>query len=131
MGMDHDEDVRDLVEGVNYARIATLLPDGSPHSVPVWIGFAGDQIAVLTSPGSRKARNLDRDPRVAISITDHERPFVMAQIRGRVVERVTGEPAWTIIDRLSQKYIGQPYPQRTDRIVYLIEPEHAAATSFG
>jgi PPOX class probable F420-dependent enzyme len=120
-----------LLEGPNYAHVATVLPDGSPHSVPVWIGVEGSRIAFLTSPDSRKARNLARDPRVAISITDHEQPFAMAQIRGRVAERLEGDEAWTIIDRIAHKYLGQPYPLRTDRVVFLIEPEHARAQTFG
>ncbi|TMD19189.1 MAG: PPOX class F420-dependent oxidoreductase [Chloroflexi bacterium] len=124
-------DVRALLDGPNVAHVATLLPDGGPHSVPVWIGLEGNRIVFLTSPGSRKARNLDRDPRVAISITDRNHPHTMAQVRGRVVERVEGDAAWTIIDRLSHKYIGQPYPLRTDRVVYLVDPERASAESFG
>jgi hypothetical protein len=55
----------------------------------------------------------------------------MAMVRGRVAERVEGDRAWEIIDRISQKYTGGPYPLRTDRVVFLIEPEHVAATSFG
>ena len=124
------DDIRALFDGPNYAHVATLLPDGAPHSVPVWVGLEGRRIAFLTSPASRKARNLVRDPRVAISITDHQRPFAMAQVRGRVVERVEGEAAWTVIDRISHKYTGQPYPLRTDRVVFLVEPEHAWAHTF-
>lgn len=63
-------DVRALFSGTNYAHIATRLPDGSPHSVPIWVGVEGDRIAFLTSPESRKARNLEHDPRVSVSITD-------------------------------------------------------------
>jgi PPOX class probable F420-dependent enzyme len=122
--------VRELLDGANTAHLATLLPDGSPHSVPLWIGIEGDKIAFLTGPGSRKARNVERDPRVSISITDRERPFTMAQIRGRVVERVDGDAAWAIIDRISAKYIGAPYPQRTGRVVYLVEPEHAQGAAY-
>ena len=55
----------------------------------------------------------------------------MAQVRGRVVERIEGDAAWTIIDRLSHKYIGQPYPLRMDRVVFLVAPERAWAQSFG
>ena len=124
-------EVRVLLDGPNVAHVATVLPDGGPHSVPVWIGVEGERIVFLTSPGSRKARNLERDPRVAISITDRNQPHSMAQVRGRVVERVEGDAAWIIIDRLSHKYIGQPYPLRTDRVVYMVEPERAWAESFG
>jgi PPOX class probable F420-dependent enzyme len=124
-------DVKRLVERPNYAHIATLMPDGAPHSVPVWIDLDGDNLAFLTGPGSRKARNLERDPRVAISIIDADQPNVSALIRGQVVERVEGDRAWKIIDRISQKYIGQPYPLRTDRIIFLIKPDHAQAVTFG
>ena len=87
-------DARRLLDGANIAHIATLLADGSPHSVPVWIGLEKDKIAVLTSPQSQKARNLGRDSRVAISITDRDQPTAMASLRGRVSEVVEGEPAW-------------------------------------
>lgn len=125
------EDVRALLVGANIAHLATVLPDGAPHSVPVWIGLEGDRIAFLTSPNSRKARNLAADPRIAISITDRQNPHSMAQIRGRVVQRVEGDDAWRIIDRMSNKYLGMPYPERSDRVVFLVEPTHASAMSFG
>ena len=119
------DDVRPYVEGPNLAHLATVLPDGAPHSVPVWVDFEGDRIAFLTDPDSRKGRNLARDPRVALSITLHDRPNAMAQIRGRVVEVVEGDAAWAIIDRLAEQYIGQPYPRELNRVVYLIEPERS------
>jgi PPOX class probable F420-dependent enzyme len=124
------EAVRTLFEGPNQAHIATLRPNGDPHTVPVWVGIEGDRIAFLTGPGSRKARNLEHDPRVAISITDREQPFTMAEISGRVTERLEGDAAFVVIDRISHKDIGQPYPLRADRVVYLVEPERAWAQSF-
>jgi PPOX class probable F420-dependent enzyme len=125
------DDVRTLFDGANQAHVATLLPDGAPHSVPVWVGVEGDLIAFLTSPGSRKARNLDADPRIAISITDRDKPFVMATVLGRVAERVEGGAAWEIIDRIAEKYIGGPYPLREDRVVFLVSPDRAWAQAFG
>jgi PPOX class probable F420-dependent enzyme len=125
------DDVRALFEGPNYAHVATLMPDGGPHSVPVWIAVEAGRVAFLTSPGSRKARNLERDPRVAISVTAHDQPFTMAGVRGRVVERLEGDPAWEVIDRISHKYTGAPYPLRTDRVVFLVEPEHAWMQAYG
>ncbi len=124
-------EARRLLDGPNLAHIATLLPDGSPHTVPVWVGREGQHLAVLTSPASRKARNLTRDPRVALSIADRERPTSMVSIRGRVAHVVDGERAWEIIDRISRSYIGRPYPLREGRIVFLIRVEHAFAQAFG
>jgi len=120
-----------LLDDVNFAHIATVLPDGAPHSVPVWIDREGDRIAVITSPGSRKARNLVRDPRVALSIIDHGQPYETALVRGRVTEVLEGDAAWPVIDRIAQKYTGRPYPTRTGRIVLLIVPEQSRAISFG
>ena len=53
--------VRTLFEGPNFAHVATVLPDGGPHTVPVWVGLEGNRIVFLTSPESRKARNLARE----------------------------------------------------------------------
>ena len=129
--MELPADVRALFEAPNYAHLATILPGGAPHTVPVWAGIDDGKIAFLTSPNSRKARNLAADPRVAISVTDRNQPYAMALVRGRVTARLEGEPAWDIIDRISRKYTGQPYPLRADRVVFLIEPEHARAQAFG
>jgi PPOX class probable F420-dependent enzyme len=123
-------DVRRLVEATNYAHLATVLPDGAPHAVPVWIGLEGDRVVFMTDPRSRKARNVAREPRVALSIVDQERPNVMAHIRGRVVATVDGDAGWAIIDRLSQQYIGAQDPLRTDRVAFLVEPDRAWAQSF-
>ena len=124
-------DVKRLLDRPNYAHVATLLPDGAPHTVPVWIAREREDVAILTGPGSRKARNTERDPRVAISLIDVDQPYASVLIRGRVVERIDGDRGWEIIDRISQKYTGQPYPLRTDRIVLLIKPDHAEAVIFG
>jgi PPOX class probable F420-dependent enzyme len=116
------DDVRPLFESMNLAHVATLLPDGSPHTVAVWIGIEGDHVYFFTQDGSRKARNLARDPRVAISAVDADNPYWTAWVRGRVVETLRGEPALVLIDRLAMRYTGKPFPMRTG-IVYLIEPE--------
>lgn len=124
------DEVRTLIESASPAHLATLLPDGAPHSVPLWVGLEDERIAFLTAPGSRKARNVERDPRVSISLTHADNPNAMAQIRGRATERVNGDRAWTIIDRIFLKYIGQPYPERTDRVVFLVTPDRAWGVAF-
>ena len=123
------DDVRALFEGANYAHLATVLPSGAPHSVPVWTGIEGEHVVFFTQPASRKARNLARDPRVAFSITDHDQPYRMAQVRGKVVRTVEGDEALEIIDRLAVKYTGDPFPMRSG-VVFLIEVEKVQAMTL-
>ena len=80
-------------------------------------------VAVLTGPGSRKARNLRRDPRIALSLTAPDNPYEPIIIRGTVVEWLEGEPAWEVVDRISEKYTGGPYPREQERVVALIETQ--------
>jgi PPOX class probable F420-dependent enzyme len=116
------DDVRSLFEGANFGHVATLMPSGAPHSVAVWVGLEGDRIAFFTQPASQKALNLAGDPRVAISITDHRKPYRTARIRGRLVETIEGDAALEVIDRLANRYTGKPFPMRSG-VVFLIEPE--------
>ena len=105
-------------------HVATVLPDGSPHSVPVWAIYEDGRIAIFTQPSSRKARNIARDPRVALSLVDFTNPYRTLHIRGRVVETVEGDDALAIIDRISQHYIGAPFPMRSG-VVFWIEPDRS------
>ncbi|HWF74959.1 MAG TPA: TIGR03618 family F420-dependent PPOX class oxidoreductase [Solirubrobacteraceae bacterium] len=118
-----DPDVRRVLAGTSIAHLATVLPDGSPHTVPLWVDTRGEKIVFLTGPRSRKARNLRRDLRMALSIAPVEDPFTPVIVRGRVVEWLEGDAAWEIIDRISTKYTGAPYPRREERVVAVIEPE--------
>src|SRR5678809_511184 len=94
--------VRRLLEGKNIAHVATLMRDGSPQVTAVWVDVEGDRILINTAEGRAKPRNVRRDPRVAISITDAQAPEIAAFIRGRVVE-ITTDGAAEHIDKLSRK----------------------------
>jgi PPOX class probable F420-dependent enzyme len=118
-----DPDVRRVLDGTSIAHLATVLPDGSPHTVPLWVDTRGEQVVFLTGPDSRKARNLQRDPRMALSIAPVDSPFTPVVVRGRVVEWLDGDAAWEIIDRIATKYTGAPYPRGEERTVAVIEPE--------
>ncbi|WP_328998346.1 pyridoxamine 5'-phosphate oxidase family protein [Kribbella sp. NBC_00709] len=63
-----DATIRRVLDGAAFAHLATILPDGSPHSTPVYAGTRGEQIVFFTGPGMEKAHNLRRDPRLALSI---------------------------------------------------------------
>jgi len=120
-----DSEIRELFERPNYGHLATLLRDGSPHSVPLWVDMEGDRVCFFTQTGSQKAKNLARDPRVAISILDQVNPYRMATVRGRVTETLEGEEALKVIDRLARKFTGEDFPMRSGN-VYLVEVEHVA-----
>ena len=118
------DDVRELLEGRNFAHVATVLPDGGPHTVPVWVDLEGDRIVFFTQTGSRKARNLERDGRVALSLVDASNPYRTAQIRGHVVEKRTGDEAELVIERLARKFTDEPFPWRSpNSVLYVVEPE--------
>ncbi len=120
------DDVRELFAGRNYAHLATTGPKG-PTSVPVWVDVEGDRLVFFTQRGSRKALNIGRDPRVALSVVDRDDPYRQADVRGRVVERLEGDAAIAAMDRLSQKYIGAPVPMRDPEttVAFLVEVDGA------
>ncbi|MFN8132866.1 MAG: PPOX class F420-dependent oxidoreductase [Solirubrobacteraceae bacterium] len=117
-------DVRALLEAPNFVHVATLMPDGSPHSVAVWAGLEAGRPYFFTQPASQKARNLGRDPRIAMSVVDRENPYRTGRLRGRVGDTVEGEAALALIDRLSRAYTGQDFPMRSG-VVFLIDVERS------
>jgi PPOX class probable F420-dependent enzyme len=118
-------DVRDLFDRPNYVHLATLRRDGSPRSWVVWAGVEGDRVLLCTDTGSLKAKDMQRDPRVSLSVVDLENPYSMAAIQGRVVE-MRPDPDNVYMDVLSHKYTAEPFPHRSPtRVCFVIEAEHA------
>ena len=124
-------EVKQLIDRPNFAHLATLMPDGSPQSVPVWIGREGEHLLVCTGEGSLKAKNTRRDPRVALSIVDFTNPYEEVQIRGRVVER-RADSSFKMMDAVSDKYTGKPFPFRSPegRVALVIEVEKVRYTKL-
>jgi len=120
-----NEEAIEIIEGKNFAYLATSMPDGSPHVSPVWIDRVGDVLLVNTVPGRIKQKNVSRDPRVAISITQEKNPYRHLFIRGKVVGQ-TQEGALNHINRLARKYLGKDYPWNDrNRVILRIEPQSA------
>jgi len=120
----------DLFEKRTIAHFSSLLPDGSPHVVPVWIDFDGTHLLVNTASGRRKTRNVRRDPRVALSMTDPDDPYRYLGVRGEVVE-VTTEGAVSHIDELARRYMGvEEYPnlgdEQGERVLIRVRVDHVA-----
>jgi PPOX class probable F420-dependent enzyme len=113
-----------LLDGTPIAHLASVLPDGAPHSVPVWVGTHEDHVAIMTGPRSQKARNLQRDPRVAISLTPPDDPYSPVVLRGCVVTWLSGEEGWAVVDAIAEKYIHAPYDRDQERVVGMIAVDH-------
>ena len=128
MAVDLPEKIRNALEGPQFWHLATVNPDGSPQVTTMWVKQKDGKILVNTALGRKKPRNIERDPRVALSWTDPENGYHSASIQGRVVDSYTGGEAEADIDSLAEKYIGQtPYPWRKpgeQRVTYVIEPTH-------
>lgn len=125
------EDYLDLFSKPAVGMLATLMPDGRPQVSPVWFDFDGRHILVNSAKGRQKDRNLERDPRISLCVTDPENPYRYLEVRGRVVE-VTEQGADEHIDKMAKKYLGQDkYPWRRGevRIIFKIEPEHTVTMS--
>jgi len=114
-----------LIDGKNFAFLATLQPDGSPHVTPMWIDHEGDMILMNTAMGRIKQRNVTRDPRVSIAIVDSNNPYDRIVMHGRVVSQ-TEQGAEAHIDKLAKKYTGANKYQKASptekRIILKIEP---------
>jgi len=121
-----EPEVLKLLEGKNFASFVTLLRDGSPHVAPTWIDHEEDTILINTAVGRLKAKNVRKDPRVALSIYDNENPYHMVAIRGKVID-LTTNGAEDHIDKLAKRYLGiDKYPRRSSdekRILIKIKAE--------
>jgi PPOX class probable F420-dependent enzyme len=118
--------VKQLLGKQAFAHLATVMPDGSPQVSPVWVDVEGDTILVNSAEGRLKDKNIQRDKRVALSLTNPENPYQAVMIRGRVTE-ITKQGADQHIDKMAKKYLGKDkYPGRAPgevRVLYKIEPE--------
>ncbi|HEV3070711.1 MAG TPA: PPOX class F420-dependent oxidoreductase [Solirubrobacteraceae bacterium] len=117
----------ELLQAKNFANVATLRRDGSVHTVPVWVDVQDGQPVLNTAEGRAWPRNLERDPRVTITVQNLENPYEYIMVRGHVSER-THEGADEHIDALAKKYLDQDsYPFRQpgeQRLIIRVEPDY-------
>jgi len=78
-----NDEIRRLLDGAHFAVLATLNPDGGPQTSAMWAGRDGEQVLFSTVAGRRKHRNLERDPRLSVTILDAEDPYNYVELRGR------------------------------------------------
>lgn len=120
---------KSLIDGKNFACVATLMPDGSPQVAPLWIERDGDTVVINTTITRQRYKNLQRDPRIGVTVFDMANPYVNVVIWGKVVE-MTQSGAEEHIDKLSMKYSGKKYPYHephSPRVIVRIEPSRISS----
>jgi PPOX class probable F420-dependent enzyme len=120
-----------LLRAPSICYLATIMPDGSPQLTQVWVDTDDEHIIVNTVQGHQKMRNIERDNRVALTVSDPANPSQYLQVRGRVINTTT-EGGAEHIDKMSQKYSGRPYPwyggRDQVRVILTIEPRKVNGT---
>ena len=121
-----------LLDGRNYAVLATVNPDGSPQTSAMWVGRDGDDLLFSTVEGRVKHRNMLHDPRVSVTVLDSADPENYVELRGPV--SMSPDIGRKVDTQLSWKYDGKdPDPDRPGavRVVVRMTVEkatgHAAA----
>jgi PPOX class probable F420-dependent enzyme len=103
----------DLFKKKAFAHLATLMPDGNPQTTPVWVDYDGKYVVINTAEGRQKDKNMARDGRVALSISDPDNPYRYLEVRGKVVERT------------QDKY---PYRRPGEvRVIYKVAPQRTSS----
>lgn len=108
-----------------FGHVATLGPDGSPQSSPVWIDWDGEFLRFSQTTTRQKLQNLRRDGRISVSATDPDDPYMYVEVRG-VVDRVEEDPDKAFINEMAQKYLGTTYPWDSpdeERVIVYVRPE--------
>jgi PPOX class probable F420-dependent enzyme len=107
--VDLPEDLISLLHQPSPCFLATLMPDGSPQMTLTWVDTDGEHVIINTVQGSQKVQNIERDPRVAVSVSDPSSQSRYYEVRGRVVNVTTAGGA-EHIEALARRYLGTPYP---------------------
>jgi PPOX class probable F420-dependent enzyme len=123
-------DHEDILGKRSFAHIATVGPKGEPQSSPVWVDWDGTYVKFSQTTSRQKYRNLQREPRIALSVLDPDQPYRYVEVRGRIA-RIEEDQDNAFINRMAKKYIDEdvyPWSQPgEERIVVYVEPEHATA----
>ncbi|MEV4625533.1 PPOX class F420-dependent oxidoreductase [Micromonospora sp. NPDC049523] len=118
MSVEFNEEIRKLLDGRNFATVATLNRDGSPQTSVVWIARDGDTVLFSTTAGRQKARNLTRDPRISLTVFDLDDPYRSVEIRGTV--ELVADPEKALPRTVSHKYLGVDPPPESDDVLRLV-----------
>ena len=130
MAIPLSEETLRLLDGKNYAVLATVNPDGSPQTSVMWVGRDGADLLFSTVEGRVKHRNMVRDPRVSVTVIDAADPENYVELRGRVT--MTPDIGRAVDTKLSWKYDGKdPGEDRPGAVRVVVRMVVEKATGYG
>ena len=115
-----------MATGTNFAMFTTLRADGSPATQVMWVDADDECLLINTEKHRRKFANIQRDPRVTVTLWERENPYSYLEVPGVVEEIVEGARARAHIDELSQRYFGRPYNGDdivSERVILRVRPQ--------
>ena len=130
-------EIEEFLEAPRIAHLVTLRPDGSPHVAPVWYEYANGDFLVWTSRQFRKFKNIEGDPRVALSIASEDQPYTYVVAHGEVT--VTDADIWGIGLSIATRYEGdegavtflERYYEEGQSVVLRLTPSRTMTWSDG
>ena len=122
------EGVRDLFDEPTLGHVSYLNRRGQIVTFPMWVDFDGEHVLTSSPAGSRKARSMQQNPNVSVSIVSTQNPWPWLSISGRVTN-VEPDEGLRFIDGMSRKYTGAPYERRTPREVFTIEVDRVSSSA--
>jgi PPOX class probable F420-dependent enzyme len=116
-------EVDEFLARANPAVIATLRPDGSPHSVPTWYDWDDGRVLLNMDESRLRLQFMQRDPRAALTVLDEDSWYKHVGLIGRIVD-IHDDADLADIDRLAVRYTGEPFRRRqAKRVSAWLEPE--------
>ena len=129
--MSIDADLHALATTTNFAALSTLAADGQPRTHVMWIDADDEHVIFNTDMSRAKFADVERDPRVTVTVIDQANPYRYVEARGRVVATISGDEAAAHINALSQRYMGREYPaDTTSRVIVKIAPDKLHKNGF-
>lgn len=115
--------VDEFLRKPNPAVVASLRPDGSPHTVATWYDWEEGLVLLNMDESRLRLGFMRRDPRVALTVLAEESWDSHVSLLGRIVS-IEDDPELTDIDRLARRYTGKPFGTRDHkRVSAWMEPE--------
>jgi PPOX class probable F420-dependent enzyme len=128
-----DADLKGLATGKNFGALTTLMPDGQPQTQVMWVDADDEHVLINTEVHRQKYKNVDRDPRVTVTVWNAANPYQYVEVRGTVTAEVRGDEARAHIDACAKRYMGvddYPNPIQSERVILRITPERTNKAGF-